>query len=463
LIFLLLIHSTTRQNDSPSLFDSIPDEVLAEILEWLSFHQMKDCCLVSQRFNEVISRSKGFLKKTYAVLNLKDDLNLQGRKYQKYRIEGKKMSPLNSNIFQQLSELGNHIKVLEMYDTDLEEKSFAEFLKSCNNLEEIKFEYCSAKKNQDRSQIASADLMKLKKLTITGIQSHWILKHLNADNLGFFEISADSESYYQGYRGQPYLHIFISFLNKLKNLKTLVLSKINLESGRLQPQFKWKELKLDEIELIDEDVDRLPKNYIELIKSADKGAKISLSGECDSELLELLLKKANENRNIDTFGAYLGALEYFDIALNNISGIKSLELNAEPMSEPDNRVAKLSRIFPGVETLIVDAFAIMYLERHFNCNFSNVKHLKMEILMPHMPLANLPNLEIFEVDNFILEDAEVLVRSANSYGVSTVIAHVRVNKAEDVFNELQTLLSSIHKVEVIDSKTGITYQRIQND
>lgn len=390
---------------SSSYFDTIPLEILQIILDNLSYNDLKSCCLISKRWNEVISSYKRFLNKTHLAVKIrKKDSNYKlTRKYRCMSIAPVDSCVIRGDVLRQLAAVGDHLMSMRFFSKGfVARKDFIEFMRACPSIETLEVWDLMIRLNPKYNNYSPIDsfaqLPQLKKVEI--LCSDWVMKHLECRELTFLHVSRVA---YRYVNCDSQNHI-IEFINKLTSLDRLMLEGINLTSDvALFPQFKWTHLKIGDItEQLDTTAIANWRRF--LAASVDK-SKVSIEYDQVDKLVSLIL---NECEKIDQFKFHICSLppvespneEYFP-DLMPVEEVKSIKVRAADMDRSDARAIFFTAKFRNIEYLDIDHLSVLWFHPiSIPLVFHNVKHLKIELYVQAMQNFEFPNLETITFGTF---------------------------------------------------------------
>lgn len=391
-----------------STIESLPTEILFEIFDNVNYEDLKNLCLVSTYWNEIISNSKKFWNETKLRVKLdgSNDVKLS-RNYQWLEIIGDRQTDqLVESIISEISDVAEFFKTVKISNLTISEQDFINLIRCCTTIEEleiqdVKLNFDSALKNSNFSVVKLPPLLKF-----TVKCSDSLLNYLQCCELKYLFIDRDED---QITLEQEHV---IDFLNKIDRLDTLILSGFNMESYiELQPKFYWKHLKVSDVFLPEMSVSR--KNWKHLINSADDDAKVSFEYLFSHEFL---LNFFNDFDNMKKFKFDVNILpeadnEIFIRDLRKMIKVKHLKIrrlstNAVDMNmEPDDRVNYFLEKFPNVEHLDFDFASVPWFTTELiPVCFGKVKHLTVERFTEEMKKFIFPNLESLEIKSFSTDD-----------------------------------------------------------
>lgn len=472
----------------------IPEEILLKILEFLDYRDMLWSTLVSKKWNELISNSQGFLKNTKLVVVLEESrktLNEMecafNRKYQNVKfkcVHTIGFEELTPKIVGHMLKLKDSCKALSMEGIVFSYQSFEpmlDFIRQFQSLEELEILATRPTKNISKSEVKPAVMPKLKVLKMER-NCDWMFKNLVCENLEVLNISTTYGSRYFESREKP-IKSLIKFLNQHHNIKSLSLSKLNLECDEeLLPKFKWKELQIYKNEK--KCYTNVFKNWNNLINAADNDSKVfieTISGVghfggspysqgSNNFLLNFLntVGKCEKitGMRINMNYTILDRYEDFYDRLKPMEWIKALEVyfsNDYRYCESfhANEVESFFRILPNVEDLYLDYEATRFFKSENSFAFTKVKNLRLQRATEHKPQKYLPALESMEIMNYF-DDWRYILSAAFLKSVKIhlekyeYLHRVKHNTLEDYRLEiLTTCLPLTKKLELVKKNRSL--------
>lgn len=434
---------------------------------------MLTATLVSKKWNEIISNSQQFLKKTkFQVDFTKDYKTLNemecafNRKYQHVRVQTVDFKVLTPEIMNHMLELKNSCKVMSMERVVFPHQSFEsvlDFLSQFESLEELEISTSLPSGNVSMLNVKPAIMPKLKVLKMER-NSEWMFRNLICENLEVLSINTLFGATLFHSHEKPNEHL-IKFLNQNRNIKKLNLSNLSLEcQEELHPKFKWKELTIYHNELNNW---RIFKNWRSLINAAVLHSKVIIESDIEknSDFFLNFLNTAGQCENISRMRINLNHTvinRYSDFynRLMPLKWINSLELHftRDPrmycVKSTGEVVDSFLQMFPNVEFLYLDCEASKLLNSENAFLFTKVKKLKLERATKYRPQDYLPALESIEIMSCATEDWQYIL-SAAPY--KSVKIHIEVYDYKAIHDNLENVriamkrsyLPSTKKLEIV--------------
>jgi hypothetical protein len=395
-------------------FEEFPHEVILEIFEHLNYDDLKNFCLVSFYWNEVISTSKNFLERTKLKIQIPMKFDTKfSRNYQWMEIGDQLNNGLDDIIVEEIVKISDSLKYLKIHDMIIYGEHLNEILKSCCNLEKLEFSNVRTCDSQMRSKNQIFEMSSLKSLSI--LSSDWVLNLFECKKLDFLFISRD---YGNEFDDQDHV---VKFMNKLTKCDTIILSGINFEADvELLPLFTWKHLKLSDVFLPDSGFSISRMNWKNLTDSASEDAKVSLEYFFSSQFISNFL---NDFEKIKHLKFDINILppsddETFFVGLRKMNSVKSLKIRKYSKNEvvADDRVNWFLEKFPNVEKLDFDLATIHWFTVELvPIVFNRVRILKLEKFTEEMIRLKFPQLETLEIASFSSDDCNFLKHFGESH------------------------------------------------
>jgi hypothetical protein len=465
--------------------DSLPNEILTIIFQYIRVEKLKNCTLVCKRWNDVISRSREFLKRAELRLDSNTEYNLENiRKYKNIRFQSDChgiISLITNEIIQQVKDSCSinlkSIVICGKNKTSL--KGFLDFLQSCQVLEDLRI-YNLNRLEDSAEAITPIQLPTIKKMT--NYESFWILDYFDVSCNKFekLEIKLGPLRPWEVPRVRREelveFNKIITFLNTVQSCR--VLSFFNLDLNyeyTLVPKFKWQELKLFNTGSSDNIM-----NFKQILHSSEKDAIIKIDSSAYPNLLNKSLKnilnEVAECKNITSLNMCVHSLKDpvkeadFYVGLKTLNHITNLTLEISweyCLLAADDRCGRFSHIFPNVNELFLSR-SNRFLDKKFNYDFSTVKHLKIHLLQEKFEEIgdfNFLGLESLEIIRFALIDLSRMIMFDNLKRIKIHLTYINgdfKDEMERLFKGINSVLPCIEEYEFVD-KQKFVHKRSRNE
>lgn len=418
----------------------LPDDVLLMIFELLGYAELKGACLVSKRWNEVISFSSLFLNKTVFQMASSrrgksgfsfEDLEF-GRPYHHVAISSILPCIMEGEIIEKMESIGAKLKTLEIENIQVSTTCFMRLMKSLPQLQSCVFTDVSISDANNEESNTTVEMKNLRSLKL--FSSDKMLIHIRCTKLIDLAIRRGSTAI------STTDHI-VEFLNRLDELDNLKLYETYFLPNNdanftdyadtiLCPKFALKKLDIhlsgqaspSLYEIIFKNI----ATWRNLIRSLGKNSKICIHLFEPSRSLIKIIKLCADNNKISGIVLSLNGL-LPDFEINRLIGlnllqlkhIKSLELlvheerqrNDVDNAVTDDRTDQFLKLFPNIESLKLDSPSVRRINPYTTATtFKNVRELSIESLFEftNIPPVTFPNLETLIIDVFVATELDFL-------------------------------------------------------
>lgn len=304
---------------STKTIEDLPTELMLQIFGYLDYDSIKVATLVNKTWNELISSSADFLKRTR--MRIGDGAKTYpfyiSRKYRNVNLNDLGSREFRREMFQIGADLGTNLRKLTLYlhyrhKSENGKPLLLNLVRHCVNIEKLTVGYFNSPR---KHQIGSEPIVKMSSLkTLKVYNFDWILEYIECGaKLQSLKICGASNQK-DGYDQE---HI-VKFINGLTELSTLELIETSLESQvELSPKFQWKHLTISFVPPTASASSTL-HNYMNLLGSAAPNAEMSLVCIRNSTILAKIMKTLGDFHRINRLEIYLDDLPDLEIFhLNN--------------------------------------------------------------------------------------------------------------------------------------------------
>lgn len=436
--------------------EKLPDEVLLEIFGYLKHSDLVNNCLVSKRWDTVISESSLFLNKTRLKVTLHGGSEFQRKNYRHVQ-----MTLMSKNLLYNLECIGNNLNSLfiETYKK-LAVDDFIQLLKCATNLKSLRLGLLASvagnNVNPKRPKVTMEQLSELE-------CPPEIIQYIKCTKMTNLIIN----NYYPLLKLELVAQDIIEFLNELDELESLDLRKFLLVSTEKSPtwsrEFPLKRLTLSYYDAgaiqVANRVDQHLEIWRNLIKLMCVDSIITIQFRFPERSLMHLLRLCSENKKIDNISLYcsgfqrtheIGALNLelpqvktLDIGLIDNENVRSTEL-----------FHLLLKLFPNIETLIILNIPAKQLDLSIIATFANLRciHTSSPICC-NLVYVSFPKLETLNLIYFEPSNLESLKRFTKN---QKKLKHIKIDslkgdtvaQAENICHTLYKFVSELETVEM---------------
>lgn len=366
-------------------FNNLPYDTLMEIFKNLNFNDLKNASLVNKSWNNTISTSNKFLKKTR--LRLRYDKSF---KYIKTTRDYRDVIIECTDYF--LAYLLN-TSGIDQFCSKIQNLQFKITLTEPREIKQINGK-CSI----------MIELPKLKKLVVTNCT--YILNNIICNEIDYLEIRQSPHSIDNVEKSSENL---ITFLNKLQRLDELSLISYKFKKSSIDfaPKFQLKSLKLFDV--------KVAPSFTNIIETCKNLEKISISYLSE---IDFIIQLLNESQNINelqiSFTPY--SCHEFEENLGNLRILN--EVKTVKVLKDNWSVKILAEKLPNVDTFdfdfdTIDHLVVWPMQTHVE----KIKTLRIETFskISHFHNFVFPNLENLEIKYFHLHDMSLMKIFGNAH------------------------------------------------
>lgn len=405
-------------------------DVWTEVFRYLSYKDLKEVSLVCHAFNNIISSLPRFYKRTKLLIKFNEiakvDSNWKISRHHSYqqvklkngetKLTSKELQHIEkfgderfANLTIQFALISNFLTDLEIKLEPLKPKDLLTLLKSCQELEKLKFLSTSPLPLKRGDVLESIKFAKLKSLTFED-SSEWILDYFDITELDELDITHDGNEDFDS--STCCMKSIVNFMNKLIRLDSLALDDIDWDHCyELNLQLRWKNLLIgcDSEDLCGTFSSTGIENLEKLCKASKDDGKaqfflyyhkipariihnIITWCSCIERLslcVELLPSEdALSRMNMDG----LKSLNNLEIRTNrSVQSLQSLELRLITFLSLIPRVKKLS-IYGNAAAMLTPELCLKYFSEVYTLILKKIDETSQNLLFP-----NLENLEVEQV------------------------------------------------------------------